>query len=121
MVELLQSWLTIQAERRPEDTALVLNRERVRYGQLEQLSNQLARILKKYGCAKNDRVCVLAAKSPVAIMGILGVLKADCIYVPLDPAGPAARLARIMDSCENRWILAAGAVTGLLGGLLAAH
>ena len=57
-------------------------------------------------------------KSPMAIVGLLGIYKADAIYVPLDPASPANRLKKILDSCENRWVLAAGPVIPLLDEIL---
>jgi amino acid adenylation domain-containing protein len=57
-------------------------------------------------------------KSPTAIVTMIGILKADGMHVPLDPTSPAPRLARIVDSCESRWILAAGPVGNLLEKLL---
>jgi acyl-CoA synthetase (AMP-forming)/AMP-acid ligase II len=90
MTELLHEWVTAQANRDPEAIALVMGPESMTYGELDRRSNQLARTLKNGGCEKGDRVCLLIPKSPTAIIGILGVLKADCIYVPLDPQSPAA-------------------------------
>jgi amino acid adenylation domain-containing protein len=119
MRALLQHWVSAQAERRPEAIALTLNQERMTYGQLEALSNRLARLLKAAGCKRGDRVCFLMPKSPAAIISILGILKADCIYVPVDPSSPATRVEKIVGSCENRWILAAGPVINLLNELLA--
>lgn len=116
---LLQQWVTRQAERRPDATALVSKKERVTYAQLEQESNRLARQLRAVGCRRGDRVCFLIPKSPAAILSMLGILKADCAYVPVDTASPAARLKKILESCENRWILAAGPVAPLLDELLA--
>jgi amino acid adenylation domain-containing protein len=118
MTALLQNWVTVQAERRPEAIALALGKEKMTYGQLEAVSSQLARILKKGGCQRGDRVCFLMPKSPVAIVSMLGILKADCIHVPLDPAGPASRLTKIVEACDSRWILAAGPVTNLLDEFL---
>src|SRR5262249_39056920 len=115
---LLQRWVTEQAERRPDAVALVMNEERVTYGQLEESSNQLARILKGSGCKKGDRVCFLIPKSPAAYISMLGILKADCIHVPLDTSSPAPRLVRIIESCEPRFILAAGPVANLLDELM---
>src|SRR5216684_3254138 len=97
---LLQDWVTTQAERDPDATAVVLNTERLTYGQLDDLSNRLARILREGGCNKGDRVCLLMPKSPAAIVALLGIYKADCVYVPLDPSSPAPRLAKILESCE---------------------
>jgi amino acid adenylation domain-containing protein len=117
MVKLLQEWIRLQAERRPEATALVSGRDRTTYGQLEADSNRLARALKDMGCARGDRIGFLMPKSPAAIVSMLGTLKADCIYVPLDPAGPASRLQKIVEACESRWILAGGPVLPLLEDL----
>jgi amino acid adenylation domain-containing protein len=118
MKALLQNLVTRQAERRPDGIALVMNQEKVTYGQLEESSNQLARLLRAAGCRKGDRVCFLMPKSPAAIVTMLGILKADCMHVPLDPASPATRVAKIIDSCESRCILAAGPVGRLLDALL---
>jgi non-ribosomal peptide synthetase component F len=100
MAELLQQLVTRQAERRPDAIAVVMNAEQIKYAALEETSNQLARQLKAAGCVPGDRVCFLTPKSPTAVIIELGVLKADCIYVPLDPSSPAPRLARIIAACE---------------------
>ena len=118
MKGLLQDWVTQQAQRRPEAVAVVLGAEILTYGQLEMASNQLARLLIEVGCQKGDRVCFLMPKSPAAIVTMIGILKAGCIHVPLDAASPPLRTRRILESCENRWILAAGQVLPLLSELL---
>src|SRR5688572_4832298 len=100
MPELLHDWIRLHAEARPEATAVVLGSRRLTYSELERQSNQVARVLKEHGCRKGDRVCILAPKSPEALVALAAVLKAGAIYVPLDPAGPAPRIARIIDSCE---------------------
>jgi amino acid adenylation domain-containing protein len=105
MTRLMQDWLTRHAERRPEAPAVVLGEETLTYGELDQRSNQLARVLRDGGAKPGDRVCLLVPKAPVAALAILGVLKADCIYVPLDPAGPASRVAGMIERCEPRFIL----------------
>jgi len=87
------------------------------YGELEEVTSQLARTLLDRGCTAGDRVCLLLPKSTEAIVGILGILKANCVYVPLDPACPAARLAKIIDTCAPRWILAGGGTGALLDEL----
>src|SRR3989454_9308593 len=119
MTSLLQQWVTEQAERRPDATALVMGAERLTYGQLDALSDQLARTLRAAGCGRGDRVCFLLPKSPLAIVSMLGILKADCIYIPVDPSSPAPRVAKIVESAEPRVILAGSRATPLLDELLA--
>src|SRR5256885_1749227 len=116
---LLQHRLTEQAGRRPDAGALVFKDRRLSYADLEQESNRLARTLKAAGVARGDRVCLLCPKSPIAIVAILAVLKADAIYVPLDPASPPARLQKMIASCDTPWVLAGGAVTATLQALFA--
>jgi amino acid adenylation domain-containing protein len=50
---------------------------------------------------------------------MLGVLKADAVYVPLDLASPPSRVAKMIHACEDRWILAAEPATALLDELFA--
>src|SRR5262245_34069769 len=119
MPSLLQQLVTGQAERRPERTAVVYKQERLSYGELEETSNRLARLLKEAGCRKGDRVCFLIPKTPAAIVTILGILKADCVYVPLDTSSPAPRLEKIIDACEPRFVIAGGPVNQLLDELMA--
>jgi amino acid adenylation domain-containing protein len=120
MTTLLQRGVTAQAEWRPEATALVFKSERLSYGALEEASNRLAHLLKDAGCRRGDRIGLLMPKMPAAIVAMLGALKADAIYVPMDPASPAARQARVLEVSDCRCILAAGHVSRGLGEALAA-
>ena len=118
MTQLLQEWLTRQAERSPDATAVVMGRERLTYGRLETLSNQIAHALGAAGCARGDRVCLLLPKSPTTVASMLGVLKADACYVPLDTASPAPRVAKIVASAEPRVLLASARGAATLQALL---
>lgn len=119
MNSLLQQLVTRQAEKCPDQTAIVYQKQRMTYAELEETSNQLGRLLKEAGCRRGDRVCFLIPKTPAAITTILGILKADCVYVPLDTASPVPRLEKIVDACNPRCIIAGGAVDSLLDGLMA--
>jgi amino acid adenylation domain-containing protein len=120
MTMLLQQGVTARAQARPEATALVFKNSRLGYGELEEASNRLAHLLREAGCRRGDRVGLLMPKMPTAIVAMLGALKADAIYVPLDPASPAARQARVLRVSDCRFILAAGPVGENLRDALAA-
>ena len=117
MPRLLEDWVRDRASSRLESVAIVGD-TRLTYGELDTLSTQLARVLKEAGARQGDRVGLLMPKSPLAIAGLLGIYKADCIYVPLDPSSPVSRLQKIFDSCENKWLLAAGPVAPTLEQLV---
>jgi amino acid adenylation domain-containing protein len=119
MSTVLQHGVTAQAERRPEAVALVFKHARLTYGALEEASNRLAHLLKDAGCQRGDRVGLLMPKMPTAIVAMLGALKADAIYVPMDPGSPPARQARVLELADCRCILTAGAVGPVLRDTLA--
>jgi amino acid adenylation domain-containing protein len=93
---LLHESLAATAARRGEASAVVMGDERLSFGELEALSNQLADALLEAGCRPGDRVCLLAPKAPATIAAMLAVLKAGCAYVPVDITAPAARTARML-------------------------
>src|SRR4051812_42003395 len=110
---LLQDTVRKRSETNPDAIALVYKQDRATYGELEESGNKLARALRTAGCIKGDRVGLLLPKSIPAIVGMLGTLKAGCVYVPLDSASPAARLSKIVDSSDPRCILAVGSTEKL--------
>jgi len=117
MTQVLHEWVSRQADVRPDAAAVVAPGECLTYGRLDAMSNQLARALKDAGCKKGDRVCLLMPGSPTATLAVLGILKADGIVVPLDPASPATRLAEVCDSCEPRVVLATARLAPVLDEL----
>ncbi|MGE4092145.1 MAG: amino acid adenylation domain-containing protein [Candidatus Binatia bacterium] len=114
MTRLLQDGLSAQAQNRPEARAVVFRQESLSYGALEAESNRLARMLRAVGCKRGDRVALLIPKCPMAIVALQAVLKADAMYVPIDPAMPAVRAGKILRKSGARLVLAAGPVQPLL-------
>jgi amino acid adenylation domain-containing protein len=119
MKGLLQDYVTRQAEQRGDEVAVVMDDHRLTYGELEQASNRLARLLKDAGCRRGDRVCLFLSKSPSAVVSMLGVLKADAVYVPIDLASPAARVQKIFLAAASRLVLADTSARRLLEELFA--
>jgi amino acid adenylation domain-containing protein len=118
MTRLIHEYVSRQAERRPDATALVMEDERLTYGELEEESNRLARLLVETGCERGDRVCIFQPKRPIAIVSMLATLKADCAYVPIDVASPAPRVAKILDAAEPRVVLVDSSAADLLDATL---
>ena len=118
MTPLLQEAITAQATRNGEARAVVMGQHYLSYRQLDRSSTQLAKALKDAGCKRGDRVGLLMQKSLPAIVSIMGILKADCAYVPIDPQSPAPRVRKILDQCEPRVILCAGSAGALLADVL---
>ena len=85
-----------QAALTPDRTAVVFADERVTYAELNQRANQIAHRLRKNGLKEGEVVAVDASDSADTIAGMLGVLKAGGVYLPLDPDGPPARGSYIL-------------------------
>ena len=95
-----------QASERPGFTAIIDANEVVTYQALDERSSRLGSLLREFGVSRGSRVCLLLPKSADAVVAILGVLKTGACYVPLDPDSPASRIQRMVDSCDDRWLLA---------------
>jgi amino acid adenylation domain-containing protein len=118
-VRLLQDFVRDQAQERPDAIAVVMGGQSLTYGELESSTNRLARLLKEFGCQRQDRIAFAIPKSPAAIVAILAILKADCVHIPLDTASPAPRVAKILRAGDPHMVLGASASANLLRELFA--
>ncbi|MEI6049957.1 MAG: amino acid adenylation domain-containing protein, partial [Bacteroidota bacterium] len=75
----------------PDKPALVFKENSLTYRQLNERTNQLARVLRNSNVRANDPVGILVDRSVDMIVGIFGILKAGGAYVPLDPEYPEFR------------------------------
>ncbi|HEY3877225.1 MAG TPA: amino acid adenylation domain-containing protein [Trebonia sp.] len=84
-----------QAARRPEATAVVAGRTRVSYRELDESASRLAHYLGRAGAGPETVTGVHLDRGTDLITAVLAIMKAGGGYLPLDPALPAERLARI--------------------------
>lgn len=80
-----------QVEKTPNNIAVVLGNECLTYKELNEKSNQLARILREKGVKADTFVGIMVNRSIEMIVGILAILKAGGAYLPLDPSYPMER------------------------------
>ncbi len=104
-MRLLQHLLQESAEHRPDATAIVDAALTISFEKLETQTNRMARLLRDRGLQSLDRVGVMAPKSIETVAAFIAVLKAGGTYVPLDPAGPAPRVSRMIDVAGCRLVL----------------
>lgn len=93
--ELLHGPVEAQAARTPDADAVQDGERILSYAELNRRANQLAHLLRARGVGRGARVGILLGRSAELIVGLLGVLKAGGICVPLDPNYPPARLEYI--------------------------
>lgn len=114
---LLTACVAEGAARDPDRTAVVMGSESLTYRNLEDRSARLAHLIRAAGCKPDDRVALVLPKSVDAIVALLGVLKAGCVYVPVDTQSPEPRVRRILDAARPSLALAGMGGIGLLDGL----
>ncbi|WP_442947013.1 amino acid adenylation domain-containing protein [Nostoc sp. UHCC 0870] len=94
-----------QVERTPDAVALVFGEECLTYRELNSKANQLAHYLQQLGVKSETTVGICLERSPEMLIGILGVLKAGGVYLPLDPAYPDERVRWILGDAQVRVLL----------------
>jgi amino acid adenylation domain-containing protein/non-ribosomal peptide synthase protein (TIGR01720 family)/FkbM family methyltransferase len=85
-----------QVRRTPEASAVVCNGESLSYAELNGWANRLAHRLRQGGIGPEARVGLCLDSSIDLVIAVLGVLKAGAAFLPLDPAQPAERQAKIL-------------------------
>jgi amino acid adenylation domain-containing protein len=94
-----------QVERTPEAVAVVFENRQLNYHELNQRANQLAHYLRKLAVGPEVRVAICLERSFEMVIGLLAILKAGGVYVPLDPDYPKERLAFMLDDSRATVLL----------------
>jgi amino acid adenylation domain-containing protein len=85
------------------------------YRELDERSNQVAHCLARHGVAPRSLIGLLVRPGADMLVGLLGILKAGCAYVPLDPEYPVARLGYIVEHAQIETLVSEEALAdGLL-------
>ncbi|MEX0267857.1 amino acid adenylation domain-containing protein [Leptolyngbyaceae cyanobacterium UHCC 1019] len=80
------------ARQTPEAIAVVSESRSLTYRELNQQADDLAQTLRQMGVQPDALVGLCVDRSIDLVIGILGILKAGGVYVPLDPNYPSDRL-----------------------------
>nr|WP_257791069.1 non-ribosomal peptide synthetase [Paenibacillus polymyxa] len=94
-----------QAERTPNQTAVVFGNARLTYGELNIKANRLAHTLRGHGVTAEQTVGIVAERSTDMIVGMLAILKAGGAYVPIDPDYPAERVRYLLEDSGAKLLL----------------
>lgn len=89
-----------QVERTPNEIALIFGKQSFTYRELNSKANQLAHHLQHLGVEVETPVGICLERCVEMVVGILGILKAGGVYVPLDPAYPETRLRWILEDAR---------------------
>ncbi|WP_409055225.1 amino acid adenylation domain-containing protein [Streptomyces sp. SYP-A7185] len=103
-----------QAERTPDEVAVVAEDISLTYREVMARADRLARELAGRGVGPESLVAVSLPRSADLVVALLAVLKAGGAYLPVDPRYPSHRLVPIFDEARPHLILTDSATAGVL-------
>lgn len=107
----LHSMFEAQAEKQPEAVALTAVDRELTFAELNRAANNLAGALLQHGVEPEDRIAFILPRTSRVFCAMLGIMKAGCTFIPIDPEYPADRVRHILDDSGARFILVQGEST----------
>ncbi|MDC5705048.1 non-ribosomal peptide synthetase [Vibrio europaeus] len=111
--EVQQTWkpvtfmelVTEKAQQLPEKIALKHGEHTLTYAELEAQSNLVAHSLRQRKIAGESVVGVMMERGNDMLVAMLGIMKAGCVFLPLDPDYPAERISFMLEDSEAQQLL----------------
>ncbi|WP_189135890.1 non-ribosomal peptide synthase/polyketide synthase, partial [Wenjunlia tyrosinilytica] len=103
-----------QAARTPDATALVFRDTVLDFATLNARANLLAHRLIRQGVGPERVVALVLPRSAETVIGILAVLKAGGVYLPVDPTLPADRIEYLLGDARPALVLDAASLAAAL-------
>ena len=94
-----------QVVEKGKDIALVACDATLTYKQLNEKSNRIANALIRKGVKPKNNILIMLKRDSNLIASILGVLKAGCAFVPIDPEYPQERINYIYENSKADYII----------------
>ena len=95
-----------QVMNKGDETALVASDATLTYRQLDEKANVIANALMDKGVKPKSNVLVMLSRNSNLIASILGILKAGCAFIPIDPEYPQERINYIYENSQADYIIA---------------
>ena len=102
---------------RPHKTAVTFNGRSISYESLDRKAVQVANALLEKTKKSNETVVLCVERSIDMIVGMLGILKAGCAYLPIDPNYPSVRLDFILKDAKADIIVTQSSLAPIFDGL----
>ncbi len=103
---LVHEFLEQSAARYPTKTALVCGNRRLSYGEIDAQADRLASSLRRAGVCRGDRVVITLPNTPEAVVSLFAALKADAVFVMVNPTTKADKLGYILANCRPTALIA---------------
>lgn len=104
-IEALHTLFEGCAQATPDAPALYAKELEFTYRELNEKANALAHSLLELGVEKEDRIAFLLPRDSRIIISMLGIMKAGCAYIPVDPDYPDDRIEHVISDSGARYII----------------
>ncbi|GAB3467286.1 non-ribosomal peptide synthetase family protein [Actinophytocola sediminis] len=94
-----------QVRDHPDLVAVVFGERRLTYGDLDRAARRVTATLLDRGAGPEDVVAVCAERHLDWAAAVVGVLRAGCVYLPVDPGFPPARVTAMLTRADCRLVL----------------
>ena len=94
-----------QAKQTPEKIAIISNKKKLTYRELNEKANMLAKEMIEKGVKQQDIIGIMLNRSPEMIIGLVAILKCGATYLPIDPEYPFERISYMLENSETKLVL----------------
>ncbi|MFA7062172.1 MAG: amino acid adenylation domain-containing protein, partial [Pedobacter sp.] len=106
-----------QAARTPGRIAVTFQSESISYAGLNGEAERIAALIRGRGIKPGEIVALISEPSLLMPARLLGILKANCAYLPIDPDYPEERIRFMLDDSGAQLILAQDSAVRRLSGI----
>lgn len=100
MIRLIQDILVENVAERPDKVALICEKQRLTYAQIDAMSNRMAQAFRQHGVQDGDRVLFHILNGAELVIGIFAALKANAVFAVIDYANTFDTLQYIADDSK---------------------
>jgi len=94
-----------QVNKSQDEVALIAQDGQFTYDELNRMANRVANALIKRGVRIEDRVMFILRRDSRLVATMLGIVKAGCAFIPVDPEYPEERVKEIIRDSDARYIV----------------
>jgi amino acid adenylation domain-containing protein len=88
-----------------DNIAIEKGDEAITYGELHKRTDAVANRIIKKGIKKETFIGVILDDRKEFIFAMIGILKAGCVFIPLEPGYPDNRLKTMIQTTDTAWII----------------
>ncbi|BDZ69586.1 non-ribosomal peptide synthetase [Methanobacterium petrolearium] len=102
---LLNKLFEKQVEKNKNKIVLTAEDGEFTYAELNKKANRIANALLKQGVNVEDRIIFMLKRDSRLIATMLGIVKAGCVFIPVDPEYPEERIKQVIEDSDAKYVI----------------